>query len=236
MFEIICKQHYWSAIKDPVVSELLGQTNRRIVCLKHVQDAWILSLLAHSHGLRVLEAGGGFGRVLRTLKSHERWNLEIPDGQGRSVRNKRLVMPQGIQLIHGYLGGFVREVPSEYYDVVYSISVIEHIPLSDIDAFFLDHARILKRGGVGLHAIDFYLGDSPRQNVESRLDAYLTAIKKAGLRLRNGVAVERPLVFRTRHASASDLAMLEMNAVAAALSRQRALLQSVSLAVVVVRD
>jgi SAM-dependent methyltransferase len=236
MFSVISKQLYWDLLANPTVKTLLDQTNRRVVCMKHAQAAWMLSELAHLSGLRILEAGAGFGRVLRTLQKHERWALEMPNGNGRTVNEKRLTMPPAIRLVEGYLGGYVRDLPDNYFDVIYSISVVEHIPPTDVAGFFSEHVRLLRPKGVGLHAVDFYLGDAPQPHVESRIDSYLRAISNAGLQLRDGVSISRPLLFQTRDASASDLAMLELNNVAPRLAHQRARLQSVSLAIAVVKQ
>ena len=89
MLNTISKKIYWSALADPVVISHLDRTNRQMICLKHVQDAWILSKIAGNKGKRILEAGGGFGRVLRTLDDNERWNLDLHMGTGRTVLDKK---------------------------------------------------------------------------------------------------------------------------------------------------
>ncbi|MEH6587178.1 MAG: class I SAM-dependent methyltransferase [Halioglobus sp.] len=236
MFEIISKDLYWGALDDPSVEQSLDRTSRRNICLKHIQDAWILSKLSNVVGSRILEVGGGFGRVLRTLDNNERWNLDKPAGQGRTASNNRVLMPKEYNVVHSFLGEFSDDVPSDNFDYVYSISVMEHIPISDLKSFFEDHYRILKTGGFGYHAIDFYLGNSELENVENRLDAYLQCISSAGLRFLDPPKIARPLTFRTEFATNPDLTMRYWNEIVPKLAGGRARLQSVSLAMALTKD
>lgn len=50
---------------------------------------------------------------------------------------------------------------SDSFDVVFSISVVEHVPTEDLAAFHADQLRILKPGGMFVHAIDVLLLDEP---------------------------------------------------------------------------
>ncbi len=56
----------------------------------------------------------------------------------------------------GYLGSFDSKLPSDYFDMVFSVSVIEHVPLVEYEAFFADMHRILKPGGVHIHSYDVW--------------------------------------------------------------------------------
>ncbi|MEM7708758.1 MAG: methyltransferase domain-containing protein [Pseudomonadota bacterium] len=230
---MITKETYWNALDDPEVSNHLERTNRLMICLKHIQDAWILSKLAGVREQKILEAGGGFGRVLRTLDGNERWNLDKPNGSGRTVDTKKIVMPKEFHVISTYLGEYNDEVPAEYFDFVFSISVIEHIPKDHIDNFFADHFRILKAGGLGYHAIDFYLGNEELQNVETRIDSYLQGVRRAGLEFLRSPILPRPLVFHTEFATNPDLTMRYWNETVPRLASSRLSLQSVSLALAV---
>jgi hypothetical protein len=236
MLGVITKEQYWSALEDPIVQDHLARTQRQMICLKHIQDAWILSLLCRMRGKKILEAGGGFARVLRTLVGNERWNLDKPSGPGRTVKSSSLRMPKGIKGVSGFLGEFSEDVPSNYFDVVFSISVIEHISPDNIESFFMDQARILGSGGIAYHAIDMYLGNNRLSNVENRIDAYLDAVRKCGLHLIDDSTIYRPLTFQTSYASNPDLTMQHWNKIVPRLSKQRAALQSVSLTIGLQKD
>src|SRR3546814_20583165 len=89
---------------------------------------------------------------------------------------------------------FCKDLPDDYFDVVFSISVLEHVPAAAIDGFWKDHARILKPGAVAYHAVDFYLGDKPNDENERRLNSYVSALESRGLEFLVKEAMERPAV------------------------------------------
>src|SRR3546814_15746324 len=127
MLSFITKEQYWSALDSVEVSRRLDATKRTVVDLKHVQDAWMLAKLSRFSGKKILEVGGGFARILRTLSGNDRWNLDKVNGAGRIILNKRLVMPDGIKLVKADLGEFCKDLPDDYLDVVFMISVLEHV-------------------------------------------------------------------------------------------------------------
>ena len=62
---------------------------------------------------------------------------------------------------------------AESFDVVFSISVVEHVGTAEeLAAFHEDQLRILKPGGMFIHAIDLYLEDEPSPYWVQRFDAY----------------------------------------------------------------
>src|SRR5687767_6142356 len=71
----------------------------------------------------------------------------------------------GVEIVRAYLGENSPLLAD--FDVVFSISVVEHV--EDLDAFHADQLRILKPGGIFIHAIDLYLGEGADT---SRFDAY----------------------------------------------------------------
>ena len=236
MFEFITKTMYWRDLETPEVEARLAQTHRQLICMKHAQDAFILGRIGESTGKRIVEVGGGWGRVLRTLDpTNERWNLDKSAGPGRVGAEVGRSMPKEFRLVNALLGDFSQDLPDGYFDIVFSISVMEHIPASAIPAFWEDHARIMRPGGIAYHAIDFYLGDKPLSVNETRLDSYLEGIQKNGLQLIGVPNITRPAIFSASFASAPDLTMLHMNEISPALAAARHHRQNVSLAVGVCR-
>lgn len=233
LLDMISKREYWDALDDPLVDARLSQTRREILDLKHVQDAWILSKCARITNNRILEIGGGFGRVLRTLQGNERWNLDTVGGPGRTVSETKRRMPTEYTVVDAMMGEFSRELPSDYFDLVFSISVIEHVPMPANRSFWQDHARVLRAGGRAYHAIDFYIGDEPNDHVEIRLNAYIAGIQENGLSFLETPTIGRPVVFRSRYATNPDLAMRHWNGIVPKLRNVREKQQSVSLGMAV---
>jgi ubiquinone/menaquinone biosynthesis C-methylase UbiE len=50
-------------------------------------------------------------------------------------------------------GDYSREVPDDYFDVVYSVSVLEHVPADRMRDVFMDMIRVTKPGGLLLHNV-----------------------------------------------------------------------------------
>ncbi|HEX2866163.1 MAG TPA: glycosyltransferase [Ignavibacteriales bacterium] len=131
--------------KDPDLSEL-----------KVYQDLLCYSFIKTNipKGSRILEIGGGESRVLRRLaREYECWNIDKLEGLGdgpRSVHNKN------IRLVKDYMGSFNKELPGNYFDFVFSISTLEHVP--EDEAIFRnicqDIERVMKTGALSLHCFD----------------------------------------------------------------------------------
>jgi ubiquinone/menaquinone biosynthesis C-methylase UbiE len=144
--------------------------------LKDVQDAYILSRLRGAEGNTILEVGGGCSRVLpRLAKNNECWLVDKYEGGGNGPLQP--LADEGIRVVRGYMGEFDRVIPDGYFDFLFSISVVEHIPWDRLEDFFRDCARVLKPGGFMFHAIDTYLfdtGDAP--SAEARMCAEQRAL------------------------------------------------------------
>ncbi len=130
--------------------------------LKVYQDSllytWILDNLPL--GARLLEIGGGESRIISVLKNkYEIWNLDKLEGSGFGPT--QLIEKQGYHHVSDYIGAFTKELPTEYFDLVYSISTVEHFPESaeSLQLIFGDIHRLLKPGGISLHAVDALLYD-----------------------------------------------------------------------------
>src|SRR3546814_16911650 len=87
------------------------------------------------------------------------------------------------------MGSFAPELQDGYFDLAFSISVIEHIPYKALDDFWRDHARVLASGGLAIHTIALYLGDEPDAKVAGRLKHYREIPARYGL-----VPVEPPVI------------------------------------------
>lgn len=208
-----------------------GLIDHARIDIKAAQDAWVRQELGNASGLRVAEAGGGNSRVLRTLKEkNECWNIDKLEGIGAGPKAGSFRQEEKIRQIYAFVGESSKEIPDNYFDVVFSISVIEHIPLHGIAPYFRDIARILKPGGLSLHAFDYYIGDEPRPSVDDNIALIIRESEaETNMRFIESPNVPRPLLFRSSYVSNSDLAMAVWNTMAPNLRNVRAACQAVTL-------
>lgn len=125
--------------------------------LKVYQDSLIYTFILDNFptGSRLLEIGGGESRVISALKKqYEIWNLDKLEGVGFGP--KELWTQAGFRFVQDYIGTFSSELPNDYFDLVFSISTLEHLPTdqANVDAVLADIHRLLKPGGFSLHCID----------------------------------------------------------------------------------
>ena len=134
--------------------------NLKTCDLKVYQDLFMYTFIVNNikKGSRLLEIGGGESRIILLLKqSYEIWNLDKLEGQGFGP--KRLMDTSEFKLIKDFIGSFNKEIPDNYFDLVFSISTIEHIPDDEntVVNVLEDIQRILKPGGYSIHCIDAFL-------------------------------------------------------------------------------
>jgi predicted O-linked N-acetylglucosamine transferase (SPINDLY family)/glycosyltransferase involved in cell wall biosynthesis/ubiquinone/menaquinone biosynthesis C-methylase UbiE len=125
--------------------------------LKFYQDILAYTFIVENipPGAKLLEVGGGNSRVIEALKSdYECWNLDKFEGEGNGPREVKTA--NNYRLVFDYIGNFNRELPDNYFDCVFSISTLEHLP--EDEATFKnvceDLNRVLKPGGFSLHCLD----------------------------------------------------------------------------------
>lgn len=225
MFDFITKREYFRFIED-------GDSDDKGHTLKHIQDGFIIAELKNELGKKIAEIGGGNSRVLPWFsENNECWNIEKFEGKGAGPKINRLA-EKNIKTVSAYMGDFSREIPDNSFDIVFSISVVEHVLNPDLHNFFLDIFRILKPGGRSYHAIDVYLGDDPSENRNYifRLKRYIDIIREIGYKLDEepGFEIEQAR-FRSSYATNSDLTMHIWNTIAPNLRHVRENTQSCSL-------
>uniref|UniRef100_I2Q7M3 Methylase involved in ubiquinone/menaquinone biosynthesis n=1 Tax=Desulfovibrio sp. U5L TaxID=596152 RepID=I2Q7M3_9BACT len=124
--------------------------------LKAYQDALVSAFIDQTlpPGSRILEVGGGHSRVLPLYQhTHECWNIDKFEGAGNGATDIPVV---DYRLVLDYLGNSNPELPDDYFDLVFSISALEHVPEEEtVHANILkDIQRVLKPGGASLHLLD----------------------------------------------------------------------------------
>jgi SAM-dependent methyltransferase len=73
-----------------------------------------------------------------------------------SALEKLRALYTNVTFYNGYLGGGYggAELPSDFFDLVFSVSVVEHIPTDSLKNFNKDIFRILRPGGLQIHSYD----------------------------------------------------------------------------------
>jgi len=201
VFDIISKDDYWSYMD-------LGLVQSAVRNLKNAQDGYALDRLREVSGARILEIGGGESRVLDEMASNgnECWNADDFKGSG----NGPVDIPTGTnyKIAPVMLGDFSPDLPGGYFDYVFSISVVEHIPGNALLPFFTDACRVLKPGGVMFHAIDLYLYDdhdtTHAAKQISRIQTYLDKVDQLPIEWQAAPNIGADVTFKTRYAANSD--------------------------------
>jgi ubiquinone/menaquinone biosynthesis C-methylase UbiE len=128
--------------------------------LKHYQDLLVFSFIKQfvPGGSGILDVGGGKSRIIKHFKKkYQCWNADKLEGMGNGPMR---INTRGFHLVRDYLGNFNPELPDNYFDFVFSISALEHVPETGPQLFknILDDLnRVLKPGGYSLHCFDCIL-------------------------------------------------------------------------------
>lgn len=195
--------------------------------LKGIQDAWLISQFGSKSDLKIAEIGGGDSRVLIRLKQkNECWNIDKFEGVGCGPTD----IPEmaNIKMVKSYMGDFDINIPRNYFDVLFSISVIEHVPIDKVMLFFQDCYRVLKPGGIMAHAIDAYVRDVPTKRLEI-IELYKQAVETQGFEWDSPPKIDKNLRFKSTFASNSDLTLAGWNRLAPSLRSTREDSQSISI-------
>ncbi|MEO6693950.1 MAG: class I SAM-dependent methyltransferase [Ignavibacteria bacterium] len=138
--------------------ELFSKVVNSSYCdLKNYQDLLVYSFIKQNvkPGSKILDVGGGDSRILRHFKyDYECWNIDKLEGIGHGPRQ---IDSSGFRLVQDYIGNFNDELPDNYFDLVFSISTLEHIPLDNYEIYgniLSDINRVLKPESFSIHCID----------------------------------------------------------------------------------
>ncbi len=153
------KMRHFNLFKDSSYDKnLFEKTVDPFDCdLKVYQDLFVYSFIKQNiqKGSKLLDVGGGDSRILNHFKKdYECWNIDKLEGVGNGPTD---IDTSGIRLVYDYMGNFNEELPDNYFDLVFSISTLEHVPQDDVKSYENiknDINRVLKPGGYSLHCID----------------------------------------------------------------------------------
>jgi SAM-dependent methyltransferase len=198
--------------------------------LKSIQDTVAMSFLQGCRDEKIAEIGGGHSRLLPFLsRKNQTVNVDRFEGQGGGPTKPDATT----KVIPAFMGDFDTRLHDGEFDTVFSISVVEHVPLSKLPDFHTDCLRILKPGGLLLHLIDTYLCDDAKDNAAAieRIRAYKKWLREPSCEPLDPVQILRPkeVRFSCSFATNPDNEMQRWNRVAPSLRDLRSKAQSVSL-------
>ena len=227
MFEFIAKSTIW----DSIDAGLLARIDQNISYqLKTAQDLAVLQALHTVEDKDIAEIGGGTSRVLRALSERNRCtNIEKFEGAANGPVGD--VAIERVRNLHAFVGDFSPLIEDASFDIVFSISVVEHVRTEDLGRFADDVLRILKPGGMFLHAIDLYVADEPAPYFVDRYNRYLAWVSDHPRIEALKPGPPPPLRFSTAMASNPDNIMYQWRELAPDMHPIRKTAQNVSLMV-----
>lgn len=139
--------------------------------LKLIQDLCMCNFIRKNirRGAKILEIGGGNSRLLTFFKDYaEGWNLDKFEGVGNGPIGA--VKSNDYKLVQNYIGNFDEGLPEQYFDLVFSVSVLEHINDEDavLSKIICEIDRLLKPGGYSAHCIDCRFPPNQHQSIDNR--------------------------------------------------------------------
>ena len=200
--------------------------------LKYIQDVFAIGELSNylnnqkdTRKIKIGEIGANHSRVLPALRKYTKKLFAI-DVYDKEIGGGYAYRPRTIKykIIETLVGDSKDTIEDEYFDVLFSISVVENVQTDMLKEFLLDSLRILKKDGVIIHLIDFYCNnDSDLQSgIVRDLIKNLEEIDSS---------FKCPIddwSFKTSYCSNDDYTMWEWNSVAPHLEEVRNTHQSCS--------
>lgn len=225
MLKFISKTDAFRWLDEGLHTELGWAQNA--IHLKTWQDIAVYAHLKGVTGKTIGEIGGGDSRILHQLKNlNTCFNIDKFEGADGGPATE--IHIPGVTNIRTFLGEFNPDLPSDFFDIVYSVSVIEHVPENNCDAFLKDLVRILKPGGLSFHAIDLYVGSESAPYEQGRVDIYRDWLAAADVvPLEEHPATQA--IFHSSMISNPDLTMWHWSQSYPAMRAMREAKQSVSL-------
>jgi 2-polyprenyl-3-methyl-5-hydroxy-6-metoxy-1,4-benzoquinol methylase len=130
---------------------------------------WAHEQIGARPGLRLLEIGGSNSGLQFVLSSQGAEVTNVDPGEDARGKGWR-VTADSVAHLNQAFGTDVRfvgttlqqaELPSEHFDVAYSVSTIEHIPHDEHESLMSELHRVLKPGGRLVMTIDLFFNLAP---------------------------------------------------------------------------
>jgi SAM-dependent methyltransferase len=232
MLKLVTKKDYWALEDAGICKEYPPNPHWH---LKSIQDAVAWSYLRTARAQDIAEIGGGQSRLLHALDSSNRcYNIEPFEGVGQGPKQDFTV--SGVTNLKVNVGSFSDVLQDNLFDLIFSVSVVEHVPTDGLPDFFADCHRILKPGGRMVHLIDLYLENADGDNARprERCAGYVEAFREGLFQACGPMEIGPPetVVFRTDLVTNPDDMMNRWNRSVPQLRDKRERAQSCTLLMV----
>lgn len=149
---------------------------------------WIEEVGQFARGQKIIEVGGAYSLLPKYLA--DKYELEAWIGDDFGVASGESIwsrwgnprdLPSRYPLVKyafQNFGNFSPEYPDAYFDRIFTVSTLEHIPFHHCLAVFRDMHRCLKSGGRQLHAIDISVPSPKRILLAALLNRFPILNKK----------------------------------------------------------
>jgi hypothetical protein len=128
--------------------------------LKDSQRPWVLKAIISKLpvGSRLLEIGAGEPFVADILSrlGYRVWVVDPYDGSGNGPRQFGQFVREcpNITFLRDHFTDGLGQLEERSFDCIFSISVLEHVPMGDLVRLFAGLRKFLVPGGISIHAID----------------------------------------------------------------------------------
>lgn len=157
--------------------------------LKHLGYLYVYEqLLNLPKGLKVLEIGAGLSLVFDKLLGSI-FDYHMIDTPGFYVQEDfqtKMNERNHTTFLSGLIGKDSSFINNDSFDVVFSVSALEHVPTDEIRAVCTEMYRILKPGGVMVHTIDIFC----EERTESVGMKYYQELKASGFIIENSADMQ----------------------------------------------
>ena len=232
MLRYVTKKQYWDILDSGIMRPVKPTARWH---LKDIQDAVAFSHLHLLKGNAIAEIGAGHSRILPALVKQNRCHA-VDEYKGADGGPSTLPDIPGVQFVHAKLGADSSSLPNGSFDVVFSVSVLEHVGNANVTAFFEDCWRILKPGGLMIHLVDAYLETVmlPDNPLVARMKLYRQPLESSHFLPTGQMELEtiESLAFQSSYASNPDDTMNVWNAAAPKLRELRERAQSCTIELV----
>ena len=225
MFDFIRKPQLWDAM-DADWYEKIEKKSPYIFHIKTIQELVMYSIIKNTEFSKVGAISGGNPLLPLMACYNDCYNIETKGADGGSKSEINIPGVTNIKTFIGENGDFLE---NDFFDILFSISVVDNVPDDLLRDFFLDGVRILRPGGIMVHTINMYLADKPTSYWHNRFDIYKKELLDNEEIEPLGPVYDGPLKFACDFASNPDNIMHSWKNVAPALDELRQKAQSVSL-------
>lgn len=181
---------YWKNVPDQINSPetyLQGKENSKFL-------VEIVQKYDDSKNQKILELGCNVGRNLNELFESGFKNLEGVEINEKAVKLMKVHYPEmanASKIIVGEIENWIKEIPDNYYDIVFSMAVLMHIH-SESEWIFKEIARITKKTLITIE-------DEQGVATKNFCRNYKTVFEKLGMKQVEGKNCKNIGLFDERH-------------------------------------